>query len=66
MNKTRSLDVIAEQSGAVEMKVSTVEMMIMMIPMKSTSMMVMMATVSPLREGISLTDFSLPESFSLS
>ena len=37
----------------------------MMIPMKSSSMTVAMATISPLREGISLADFSLPESFSL-
>jgi hypothetical protein len=35
--------------------------MMMMIPMKPSSMM--MATISPLREGISLTDFCLPESF---
>jgi hypothetical protein len=40
-------------------------MMMMMIPMKS-SVMMMMATISPLREGISLADFCLPESFSLS
>ena len=39
-----------------------VEMM-MMITMKSSSMTVTMATISPLREGISPTDFSLPESF---
>ena len=38
----------------------------MMILMKSSSMTVMMATIFPLREGISLADFSLPESFSLS
>ena len=48
----------------VEMKVLVMEMM--MIPMKSGVMMMMMATISPLREGISLADFSLPESsFSL-
>jgi hypothetical protein len=34
--------------------------------MKSSSMMVTMAMISPLREGISPADFSLPESFSLS
>ena len=44
--------------------VLVVEMM--MIPMKSSSMTVTMATISFLREGISQTDFSLPESFSLS
>ena len=41
-------------------------MMMMMIPMKSSSMTVTMATISPQREGISLADFCLPESFSLS
>jgi hypothetical protein len=40
--------------------------MMMMIPMKSGAMAMMMATISPLWEGISLTDFCLPESFSLS
>ena len=48
------------------MMVLVVEMMMMMIPMKSSSMTVTMATISPLREGISPADFSLPESFSLS
>jgi hypothetical protein len=36
-------------------------LVMMMIPMKPSSMMVTM--ISPLREGISLTDFCLPESF---
>ena len=45
------------------MMVLVVEMMVMMIPMKSSSMTVTMATISPLREGISPEDFSLPESF---
>jgi hypothetical protein len=49
----------------VDMKVLVVVMM-MMIPMKSNTMVMMMATVSPLREGISPVDFCLPESFSLS
>jgi hypothetical protein len=49
----------------VEMKVLVMEMMTMMIPMKSGEMMMTMATISPLREGISPADFSLPESFSL-
>ena len=44
------------------MMVMTMEMM-MMIPMKSSSMTVTMAMISPLREGISPADFSLPESF---
>jgi hypothetical protein len=38
----------------------------MMIPMKSGAMAMMMAMISPLREGISLADSCLPESFSLS
>jgi hypothetical protein len=33
--------------------------------MKSGAMVMTMATISPLREGISPADFSLPESFSL-
>jgi hypothetical protein len=37
-----------------------------MIPMKFGAMMMTMATIFPLREGISLADFSLSESFSLS
>jgi hypothetical protein len=49
----------------VEMKVLVMEMM-MMISMKSGAMVMMMAMISPLREGISLADFCLPESFSLS
>jgi hypothetical protein len=48
----------------VEMKVLVMEMM--MIPMKSGAMMMTMAMISPLRGGISLADFCLPESFSLS
>jgi hypothetical protein len=40
-------------------------MMMMMIPMKPSSMMVTMATISPLREGISPVDFCVPERFSL-
>jgi hypothetical protein len=39
--------------------------MMMMIPMKSGAMVMTMATISPLREGISPADFCLPESFSL-
>jgi hypothetical protein len=37
--------------------------MMMMIPMKSNSMAMTMAMISPLREGISPADFCLPESF---
>jgi hypothetical protein len=35
----------------------------MMIPMRPSSMVMTMATISPLREGISSADFCLPESF---
>jgi hypothetical protein len=57
-----------QQDGMVmvEMKVLVMEMMMMMIPMKSGAMVMTMATISPLWEGISLADFCLPESFSLS
>jgi hypothetical protein len=50
----------------VEMKVLVMEMIMIMIPMKSGAMVLMMATISPFREGISPVDFCLPESFSLS
>jgi hypothetical protein len=45
------------------MKVLVMMMTMMMIPMKPNLMMVTMARISPLQEGISLTDFCLPESF---
>ena len=48
------------------MVVMAVELMMMTIPMKSSAMTMRMAMISPLREGISSVDFSLPESFSLS
>jgi hypothetical protein len=47
-----------------EMKVLVMEMM--MIPMKSGARAMTMATISPLREGISSADSCLPGSFSLS
>jgi hypothetical protein len=50
----------------VEMKVLVMVMEMMMTPMKSGAMVMTMATISPLRGGISPADFSLPESFSLS
>jgi hypothetical protein len=50
----------------VEMKVLVMEVMMMMIPMKSGAMAMMMAMISPLREGISPADFCLPKSFSFS
>jgi hypothetical protein len=49
----------------VKMKVLVMEMM-MMIPMKSGAMVMTMATISPLREGISPVDSCLSESFCLS
>jgi hypothetical protein len=50
----------------VEMKVLVMRMMVMMIPMNSSAMMMTMAMISPLWEGISLIDSCLSESFSLS
>jgi hypothetical protein len=50
----------------VEMKMLVMEMMMMMIPMKFGAMVMTMATISLLQEGISPADFCLPESFSLS
>jgi hypothetical protein len=50
------------QRDGVVMTVMKVLVM-MMIPMNPSSMMVTMAMISPLREGISLIDFCLPESF---
>jgi hypothetical protein len=50
----------------VEMKVMVMVMMMTMIPMKSSAMVITMATISPLREGISPVDLVLPKSFSLS
>jgi hypothetical protein len=49
------------QRNGMVMKVMKV--MMMMIPMKPSLMAVTMATISPLREGISPVDFCLPESF---
>ena len=48
------------------MMVLSVRMMLMTILMKPVVMAMTMATISPLQEGISPADFSLPESFSLS
>jgi hypothetical protein len=47
----------------VKMKVLMMMVMKMMIPMRPSSMVMTMGTISPLREGIFLTDFCLPESF---
>jgi hypothetical protein len=56
-----------QQDGVVmvKMKVLVMRMMVMMIPMKSSTMMMTMAMISPLREGISPADFCLPERFYL-
>jgi hypothetical protein len=49
------------QRDGVVIKMMNVLVMMMIILMKPTSMT--MAMISPLREGISLADFCLPESF---
>jgi hypothetical protein len=50
----------------VKMKVLVMRMMVMIIPMKSGAMVMTMATIFPLWEGIFPADFCLPKSFSLS
>jgi hypothetical protein len=55
-----------QRDGVVMVEIKVLVMEMMMIPMKSDAMVMMMATISSLREGISLADFYLPESFSLS
>jgi hypothetical protein len=50
----------------VEMEALVMEMMMMMIPMKSGAMVMTMVMISALREGISLVDFCRLKSFSLS
>jgi hypothetical protein len=50
----------------VKIKVLVMTMMVMMIPMKSSAIMMTMAMIFPRREGISPADSCLPESFSLS
>jgi hypothetical protein len=47
----------------VVMKVLVMMVMKMMIPMRPSLMVMTMATISPLWEGIFLADFCLPESF---
>ena len=53
------------QRDEVEM-VLMMKVMVMMIPMKSSSMVMTMAMISLLRGGISPADFCLPESSFLS
>jgi hypothetical protein len=55
-----------QRDGMVMVVMKVLVMVMMMIPMKSSSMAMMMAMIFPLREGISLADFCLPKSFSLS
>jgi hypothetical protein len=54
-----------QRDGVVMVKMKVLMMMVMkmMISMRSSSMVMTMATISPLWEGISPTDFYLPESF---
>jgi hypothetical protein len=55
-----------QRDGVVMVEMRVLVMVMMMILMKSSVMVMTMATISPLREGISLADFCLPESFYLS
>jgi hypothetical protein len=57
---------MSQRDGVMMMEMKVLVMVMMMIPMKSGAMAMTMATISPLREGISLADSCLPESFSLS
>jgi hypothetical protein len=53
-----------QRDGVMMMVMKVLVMMVMMmIPIKPSSMAMTMATISHLREGISLADFCLPESF---
>jgi hypothetical protein len=52
-----------QRDGVVMTMMKVLVVVMMMIPMKPSSMAVMMVTISPLREGISPADFYLPESF---
>jgi hypothetical protein len=55
-----------QRDGVVMVEMKVLVMGMMMILMKSGAMVMMMAMISPLWEGISLIDSCLPESFSLS
>jgi hypothetical protein len=55
-----------QRDGVVMMEMEVLVKKMMMIPMKSRAMVMTMATISLLREGVSPVDFCLPESFSLS
>jgi hypothetical protein len=54
-----------QRDGVVMVEMKVMEMMMMMIPMKSGAMVMTMAMISPLLEGISPADSYLSESFSL-
>jgi hypothetical protein len=55
-----------QRDGMVMVEMKVLVMVMMMIPMKSGAMVMMMAMISPLWEGISPADSCLPESFSVS
>jgi hypothetical protein len=55
-----------QRDGVVMVEMKVLMMMVLMISMKSSAMMMTMAMISPLQEGISPVDFCLPESFSIS
>jgi hypothetical protein len=52
-----------QRDGVVMKMMKVLVMMVMMMPMKPNSIMMTMAMISLLREGISPTDFCLSESF---
>jgi hypothetical protein len=52
-----------QRDGVVMVKMKVLVVMMMMTPMKSSSIVMTMAMISPLQEGISLADFCLPVSF---
>jgi hypothetical protein len=54
-----------QQDGVVMVEMQMLLMEMMMIPTKSGALAMTMATISPLREGISPADSCLLESFSL-
>jgi hypothetical protein len=55
-----------QRDGVVMVEMKVLVMVMMMIPMKSSAMVMTMAMISPLREGIPPADSCLPKSFSLS
>jgi hypothetical protein len=54
-----------QRDGVVMMVMKVLVMMVMMIPMKSSSMAMTMATISPLREGIPWQISACRRAFSL-